>query len=95
MQLYSIADSALFDWALFRRLRARGEARADAGGADLRQALELAAPTIGRRPSTRLRTPARRSTCVGRVGVAAGLPSRSRAAVRGPRVGAQSPTTGS
>ncbi|WP_430786875.1 LysM peptidoglycan-binding domain-containing protein [Actinoplanes sp. G11-F43] len=40
-QLYRIADGYLFDWALFRRLRARGEARGDDGAADLRQALEL------------------------------------------------------
>lgn len=40
-QLYRIADGYLFDWALFRRLRARGEARGEAGAADLRQALEL------------------------------------------------------
>jgi LysM repeat protein len=40
-QLYRIADGYLFDWTLFRRLRARGEARADAGVSDLRQALEL------------------------------------------------------
>jgi nucleoid-associated protein YgaU len=40
-QIYRLADGALLDWALFRRLRARGEARGRAGTADLRAALEL------------------------------------------------------
>jgi hypothetical protein len=40
-QLYRIDDGFLLDWALFRRLRARGEARGTDGAGDLRRALEL------------------------------------------------------
>lgn len=40
-RLYRLTPGALLDWQLFRRLRARGEARGAAGAADLRHALEL------------------------------------------------------
>ncbi|MEV2240155.1 peptidoglycan-binding protein [Micromonospora sp. NPDC049891] len=40
-RLYRLTPGVLLDWQLFRRLRARGEARGVAGIADLRQALEL------------------------------------------------------
>ncbi len=38
---YRLKDGYLLDWHLFRRVRARGEARGNAGVADLRAALEL------------------------------------------------------
>ncbi|MFK3984460.1 peptidoglycan-binding protein [Micromonospora sp. NPDC050397] len=40
-RLYRLTPGVLIDWQLFRRLRARGEARGAAGTADLRRALEL------------------------------------------------------
>ena len=40
-RVYRINDGYLLDWHLFRRLRARGEARGAAGTTDLRRALEL------------------------------------------------------
>ncbi|GAB1646836.1 LysM peptidoglycan-binding domain-containing protein [Krasilnikovia sp. MM14-A1259] len=40
-QPYHLVEGYLFDWVLFRRLRARGEARDADGAADLRAALEL------------------------------------------------------
>jgi hypothetical protein len=40
-QRYRLRDGYLMDWQLFRRLRARGEARGSAGTEDLRAALEL------------------------------------------------------
>jgi hypothetical protein len=40
-RVYRIRDGYLLDWHLFRRLRARGEARGTAGATDLRRALEL------------------------------------------------------
>jgi hypothetical protein len=48
-RVYRLADGVLFDWFLFRRLGARGEARGAAGAADLRRALELVrgAPLAG------------------------------------------------
>ncbi|MGI5213858.1 peptidoglycan-binding protein [Plantactinospora sp. CA-290183] len=40
-RLYRLTPGVLLDWQLFRRLRARGEARGVAGTVDLRRALEL------------------------------------------------------
>ncbi|WP_240742424.1 LysM peptidoglycan-binding domain-containing protein [Micromonospora zingiberis] len=40
-RLYRLTPGVLLDWQLFRRLRARGEARGAAGAEDLRRALEL------------------------------------------------------
>ncbi|GGM67103.1 membrane protein [Micromonospora sonchi] len=40
-RLYRLTPGVLLDWQLFRRLRARGEARGEAGADDLRRALEL------------------------------------------------------
>ncbi|MBX7268922.1 LysM peptidoglycan-binding domain-containing protein [Micromonospora sp. Llam7] len=40
-RLYRLTPGVLIDWQLFRRLRARGEARGAAGAPDLRRALEL------------------------------------------------------
>ncbi|RZU46633.1 LysM domain-containing protein [Krasilnikovia cinnamomea] len=40
-QPYHLVEGYLFDWSLFRRLRARGEARGTDGADDLRAALEL------------------------------------------------------
>ena len=40
-RIYRLADGCLFDWHLFRRLRARGEARGADGTTDLCRALEL------------------------------------------------------
>lgn len=40
-QPYHLVEGCLFDWVLFRRLRARGEARGADGAADLRAALDL------------------------------------------------------
>ncbi|MDG4784952.1 LysM peptidoglycan-binding domain-containing protein [Micromonospora sp. WMMD1102] len=40
-RLYRLTPGVLLDWQMFRRLRARGEARGAAGTADLRRALEL------------------------------------------------------
>lgn len=40
-RLYRLTPGILLDWQLFRRLRARGEARGTAGTTDLRRALEL------------------------------------------------------
>jgi hypothetical protein len=40
-RLYRLTPGVLLDWQLFRRLRARGEAKGAAGASDLRRALEL------------------------------------------------------